>query len=466
MALSDLFNGIADAIREKDGTADKILALTFPERIRSIPTGGGGGIQLSSISVASLPFKTVYAPGENFVPDGLVVTATYDNGASLEVDNANLSFSPAGALSEEDTLIVVSYTEEGITKTATIPIVVRLDKIYGVFWEGTASSKWTRTDTAALFADPIPYIKGATAYGSPFDTIQPWAGMIVSNRTGGAMVAIPKFYYRLYMEGKGLGIQISETPIEGFHVSPAHMDRGDGKGERDVVYIARYLCNSNWRSYSNECPKGGTTLSSAAASIHTINSNLYYWDYLIRFTIWLLYLVEMADWDSQGCIGIGTNSRSGTTDAMPYHTGTMSSTRTTYSGYQGTQYRNIEGLWDYYGTFLGGAYFSSSSKLCININPANLTSMSVSDITLPVVSGSPSAFAISEVGFPLFYPIEAKGSTTTYVCDDMNTGSNVILNVGNRGGNTSPSRYGLFFNTYDAQNFTYNYIGARSMELP
>lgn len=465
MALSDLFNGIADAIREKDGTADKILALTFPERIRGIPTGSGGGIQLSSISVTTPPFKTAYAPGETFIPDGLVITAMYDNGATLSIDNANLSFSPAGALSEEDALIVVSYTEEGTTKTATIPIVVRLDKIYGVFWEGTASSKWTRTDTAALFSDPIPYIKGATAYGSPFDTIQPWAGMVVSNRTGGAMVAIPKFYYRLYMEGKGLGIQISETPIEGFHVSPAHMDRGDGKGERDAVYIARYLCNSNWRSYSGESPKGNTTLSSAAASIHAINSNLYYWDYLIRFTIWLLYLVEMADWDSQGCIGFGTNASSGGTDTMPYHTGTMSSDRAVYSP-GGTQYRNIEGLWDYRGTFLGGAYYNSDAKLCININPANLTSMSVSDITLPVVSGSPSAFAISEVGFPLFYPIEAEGSTTTYVCDDMISGRNQILNVGNRGGNTSPSRYGLFFNTIDVKDYTNSYIGARSMELP
>lgn len=465
MALSDLFNGIADAIREKDGTADKILALTFPERIRGIPTGSGGGIQLSSISVASLPFKTVYAPGENFVPDGLVVTATYDNGASLEVDNANLSFSPAGALSEEDTLIVVSYTEEGITKTATIPIVVRLDRIYGVFWEGTPSSKWIRTDTAALFADPIPYVKDATVYGSPFDTIQPWAGMVVSERTGGTMVTIPKFYYRLYTEGKGLGIQISEHPIDDFHVSPAHMDRGDGKGERDVVYISRYLINQSYFSGSGDPPVTSKTLSVMATAIHNKGNGIYYWDYLIRFTIWLLYLVEMADWDSQGCIGFGTNASSGGTDTMPYHTGTMTSDRAAYSG-KGTQYRNIEGLWDYRGTFLGGAYYNSDAKLCININPKNLTSTSVSDIVLSVKSGSPSAFAISEVGFPLFYPIEAEGSTTTYVCDDMISGKNQILNVGNRGGNSAPSRYGLFFNTIDATDYTNSYIGARSMELP
>lgn len=465
MALSNLFNGIADAIREKDGTSEKIMALAFPERIRSIPTSGGGGVQLSSISITKLPFKTVYAPGEIFVSDGLVVTSTYDNGATLEVDNAKLSFSPAGPLSEEDTSVMVSYTEQGVTKTATISIIVRLDRIYGVFWEGTASSKWIRTDTAALFVDPIPYVKDATNYGSPFDSIYPWSGMVVSNRVGGSMVAIPKFYYRLYTEEKGLGIQISENPIDGFHISPAHMDRGDGKGERDVVYIARYLCDSNGRSYSDALPLKNTTLSSAATKIHSINSGLYYWDYVIRFTIWLLYLVEMADWDSQGCIGFGTNSASGGTDKMPYHTGTMASSRAVYSTY-GTQYRNIEGLWDYYGTFLGGAYFSKDAKLCININPKNLTSMSVSDITLSVTSGYPSAFAISEVGFPLFYPIESNGSGTTYVCDEMVRGTNAILNVGNRGSNSVPSRAGLFFNTYDVSDFTYQYIGARSMELP
>ena len=39
--LIDLFDDIADAIREQDETADPIVADTFPARIRAIPSGGG-----------------------------------------------------------------------------------------------------------------------------------------------------------------------------------------------------------------------------------------------------------------------------------------------------------------------------------------------------------------------------------------------------------------------------------------
>lgn len=39
--LIDLFDDIADAIREQDETTDPIVADTFPSRIRAIPSGGG-----------------------------------------------------------------------------------------------------------------------------------------------------------------------------------------------------------------------------------------------------------------------------------------------------------------------------------------------------------------------------------------------------------------------------------------
>ena len=39
--ITDLFDDIADAIREKDETTDPIVADTFPSRIRAIPSGGG-----------------------------------------------------------------------------------------------------------------------------------------------------------------------------------------------------------------------------------------------------------------------------------------------------------------------------------------------------------------------------------------------------------------------------------------
>jgi len=37
----------------------------------------------------------------------------------------------------------------------------------------------------------------------------PWAGMVVSERTGGTMVAIPKFWYKLEQDGNGMSIKIA-----------------------------------------------------------------------------------------------------------------------------------------------------------------------------------------------------------------------------------------------------------------
>lgn len=39
--ITDLFEDIADAIRDKDETTEPIVADTFPARIRAIPSGGG-----------------------------------------------------------------------------------------------------------------------------------------------------------------------------------------------------------------------------------------------------------------------------------------------------------------------------------------------------------------------------------------------------------------------------------------
>lgn len=53
--LADLFAATADAIREKTGESEKIVADTFPEAIKEIPTGGltyGNGVrQISSFEL-------------------------------------------------------------------------------------------------------------------------------------------------------------------------------------------------------------------------------------------------------------------------------------------------------------------------------------------------------------------------------------------------------------------------------
>lgn len=48
MTLTELFTNIADAIRTKKGTSDKILASDFANEIENLPSGGGEKIPLSS----------------------------------------------------------------------------------------------------------------------------------------------------------------------------------------------------------------------------------------------------------------------------------------------------------------------------------------------------------------------------------------------------------------------------------
>lgn len=84
--------------------------------------GGGGGIKLTEIAVTTAPRKTAYKAGETFDPAGMVVTATYSNGATLKCTGYN--YEPSTPLTVSDTAVTIRYTEGGVTKTATQAITV------------------------------------------------------------------------------------------------------------------------------------------------------------------------------------------------------------------------------------------------------------------------------------------------------------------------------------------------------
>ena len=91
--------------------------------------GVGGGVKLVSIAITTPPAKTTYVSGETFNPAGMVVTATYSNGATLKA--TGYSFSPDTALTDGTTSVTIEYTEGGVTKTAeqAITVVHRLESI-------------------------------------------------------------------------------------------------------------------------------------------------------------------------------------------------------------------------------------------------------------------------------------------------------------------------------------------------
>lgn len=361
-------------------------------------------------------------------------------------------------------------TTEGsveVSEYRDYPLELAYVHIYGASWDGTSTTKWSRTDEAAEFTDPVPYVAGASSYGSPFDSLQPWAGMVKSERTGGTMVSIPKFWYKLTQNGRGMSIQIADRAVEGYSVSPAHMDRGDGHGERDVVYVGRYHCNGTYKSGTGS-PRVNMTRSSARSGIHNLGSTIWQSDFAMRFTIWLLYIVEFCDWNSQNAIGYGCGNNSsaqpmGYTDSMPYHTGTTQSRRTTYGC--GTQYRNIEGLWDNVYDWCDGCYYNSNG-LSIILNPSKFSDSSDGTAVGTPSSGYPSAFAVKATGgYPLFIPTAANGSTETYSCDSWNFSSSYpCLYVG--GYCNQSANYGLFCVNDNTASSYGGHLGCRLQELP
>jgi len=353
-----------------------------------------------------------------------------------------------------------------------VQIMYSEPKVYGVAWDGSAATSFARLEDAKNFSAPNPYYAGMSGTpSSPFDDLYPWCEMKKSeNADAGTVVAIPKFWYKLeYASGTtGLKVFIADKPVTGFKVSPAHMDRGDGAGERDVVYVGRYHCASDYKSKTGVAPTK-TNISTSRAGIHNLGSKIWQYDYPTHITIQMLYLVEFANWDSQTMIGYGgdENKNNGLSDSMPYHTGTMQSARTTYGA--GVQYRNIENLWANEFYWIDGIRYNYTSVYSI-INPAEFSDSTggVLVTTRPTSSGYISGYSIPSVnGYDWFmYPSALNGSDSTYVCDYEWSTSN-SNNPLHGGGSCNNVTYGLFF-TNSGWSFNNNahITGSRLMVLP
>lgn len=404
----------------------------------------------------------------------LSVQSSAPDVVSAEISGTTVT---VNSLSETSQAVTVTVTapETGIYTSATAELTVEnyvTAHVYGAEWDGSATTKWSRTDDAELFEDPEPAVNNGTG-SSPFDDLMPWAGMeIVEDETAGTLVKIPKYWCKWTRSGAAMKLQISDAPQEGFYTSPAHADRGDGQGERDFVYVGRYHCGNGYKSITDVLPLNSMTRAAARAAIAALGAEYWQYDYAMFWTIAALYLVEFADWNSQACIGYGCSPNgvvfnTGLTDDMLYHTGTSAANRTTYGC---CQYRHIEGLWDNVYDWCDGIYFSGTSVYCIK-NPSDFSDTSggtlvgeratlnnaiISSYTNPSVDGYEYAL----------YPNGANGSAATYVCDyNLYDSAGTVFCAGSAAINGLG--YGMFCaNGISGSTGKYKAIGARSMKLP
>lgn len=129
----------------------------------------------------------------------IAVTASYRGGGVLSASSSDANIATVSV--SGNTISVTGVAEGSCTITASTAgtdgyysdsttLNVTVETVYGAIWDGTSTTKFTRTDGAANFTDPVPYKSGAASYGSPFYNIQPWAGMVKSNNSSVGTVVL------------------------------------------------------------------------------------------------------------------------------------------------------------------------------------------------------------------------------------------------------------------------------------
>ncbi len=367
----------------------------------------GKGDQVVSVSPQSVTLNTSARSAKFTVTrkgDG-VISATSGNPSVATIGGINQQTGEVTVNSVNDTTgtaVITVKVAAGTNYLAgadkTVQVNAQFVTIYGVEWDWTSggSTKGTRTDGAAGFGDPNPAVNNGSG-SSPFDNLYPWSGMVKETRTGGVMVKEPKYWFKWTKTGKKLKLQIADGPVEGFHVDPVNMDRGDGLGELDYSFIGRYHCASGtYKSETNKAQQTNITRSTARSNIHNLGTNIWQMDFAQMWYVGMLFLVEFADWNGQTAIGYGCSSgnskqNNGRTDSMQYHTGTTAANRRP-TALPSTGISRAGGIMSLTGWT---ACYYTSSGLNVILNPAKFSDNANGTLigSMPS-SGYPSDLAI------------------------------------------------------------------------
>ena len=383
-----------------------------------------------------------------------------------------------GYLEATASVSATSYTDY----YSNIPYI----RIFGVCWgkgSSTALSRLTHANdpngyvNVDITTEPSPAV-GTGAGSSPFDNYAPWNGMVEYNVISNALshkkgesgfsrssndtvVFIPEFYCKFAIVDGKLYCYVADGPATGFEKHP-----GSGNAP------ARYNAISGYYSKSGAAPLVNITRAAARTGAKNKGSKWSQHDYATWCAVWLLYLVEFADWDSQSMIGQGVTASDATaqnvggTDAMTYHTGRAAGT----DGKTQVQYRWIENPWGNVWEWIDGANFSER-KAYICTNYANYADDTTTNYTAAGVTlGSTNGY-VKDIGFSgtfpwAYLPTTVGGSETTYIPDCLYSDPGWrVLNVG--GGYTYGLSAGLFrFGANAASSSSNASVGARLLFHP
>lgn len=368
--------------------------------------------------------------------DGAITaTSSNTNVATVSVSGTTVTVTAVGSGSSTITVKVAEGTNHTAPANKTVSVTAALANVFGVCWDmsnsSTALTRLTKSNdpnglvTVNITTNPSPAV-GTGAGSSPFDSYSPWKDMDEYNnvtstpikrgdssfsRSQSTFVYIPEFYYRIFDSNGKRYFYISDKSISGFSKHP-----GSNK------YLGRYEFSTHW-----SMPISSTgyppTVSMTRANFRKTAQNSAYgiYDYATWCAVWLLYLVEFADWNSQAKIGQGIVNASaaqntGGTDTMSYHTGRAAGT----DGQTAVQYRHIENPWGNVYEWIDGINFSNST-VYVCTDPAKYADDTATGYT-SIGSKSQSSGWIKSLGLSsfapyAFFPSAVDGSSSTYISD-------------------------------------------------
>lgn len=343
--------------------------------------------------------------------------------------------------------------------------------VYGVEWDMSSTSALTRIGGAALFSAPSPATSLTASGSSPFDSIQPWAGMKRYNIINGAVsyseddsgfsekdydtvVYIPEFWFRCVKDPwNKWRWAISPVAKDGFTKHP-----GSGR------YVGRYHTSGSSSavySKSGSKPLVSTTRPNFRTYSHNKGDDWWMIDIETWSAIQLLYLVEFANWDSQAVLGTGQVSGSliavGGTDGAAYHTVKRNGSS--------NQYRWLEDLWSNCYDWVDGLTFSNYvAYVCEdNANSGDTTTNHVSSGCSVPSGGYIQDYFYCEA-FPwVFLPSKINSSNQGYIPDYVDSNVPCVY----VGGYFSSGDYrGLFCLNCDTASSSRGSIGSRLLYIP
>lgn len=134
--------------------------------------------KLTQIAVTSNPTKTNYEYGDTLATTGMVVTATYSDGATATVSGYTCSPTSLNTVTSSQA-ITVSYSENGVTKTTTFNVVVNRKSVTKPTWKSnltyngsaqsvSGTSSWNNYNTTYMTIGGTTSATNAGTYKATF----------------------------------------------------------------------------------------------------------------------------------------------------------------------------------------------------------------------------------------------------------------------------------------------------------